>query len=398
MKKKIVLITTTQPSVNPRLVKEADAFSDAGYDVTVLYNLVADWANVLDKDIQKKANWKYIQVGGKNKSSWQYQISRIKFALYRFVNEKISVKIFLENAHARCYNELLKIAIKLNADWYIGHNPGAIAIAANAALRTKAKAGFDIEDYHRGEYLNTKSIAYVRQIILEKKYLSIFSYLSAASPLIAKSIEGDFPKMKKKVLSVLNTFPIKQQPIFKNNNEKKLSLFWFSQNLGKDRGLEQIIRVLKNINDKTIELFLIGNYTDNLKFYFLNIAGEMSNNIIFTGVFSPPKLIEAISKFDIGFATELNTPINRDICLTNKIFSYLVAGNAIILSNTSAQSYFNSEYNVGLLFNNDKELEESIIFYKDKNKLLEQRKHNYQLAKEKLNWENESQKLLALIN
>jgi hypothetical protein len=63
--KKIVLITTTQTSVNPRLVKEADAFCNAGYDVTVLYNLVADWAQVLDKNILEKAKWKYTQVGGK---------------------------------------------------------------------------------------------------------------------------------------------------------------------------------------------------------------------------------------------------------------------------------------------------------------------------------------------
>jgi glycosyltransferase involved in cell wall biosynthesis len=380
------------------LVKEADAFCNAGYDVIVLYNLVADWAQHLDKDIIAKAKWKFIQIGGINKADWKYQISRIRFAFYRFLNERFSVNIFAEKAHARCYSSLLKKAVKLKADWYIGHNPGAIAIVANAASKTNAKAGFDFEDYHRGEYVNNKSMACERQIFIEEKYMPMFTYISAASPLIAKAVSYDFPKSKEVMFNIFNTFPGKHQPSFKTNNENGLSLLWFSQNVGRDRGLEQIVRVLKVMNDKSIELVLLGNYTEALKFYFLNLAGEMAHNIIFAGILSPDKLIETCSTFDIGFATELSTPINRDICLTNKIFTYLVAGNAIILSNTSAQTSFNNEYKVGLVFNNDKELEESIIFYKNKENLLTQRKYNYQLAKEKLNWENESQKLLALIN
>jgi glycosyltransferase involved in cell wall biosynthesis len=380
------------------LVKEADAFATVGFDVTVLYNLVADWAQVLDKDIFEKVKWKYIQIGGTNKSQWQYQISRIRFSFYRFVNKRISIKLFSEKAHARCYSNLLDVAIKLNADWYIGHNPGAMAIASNAAIKANAKAGFDFEDYHRGEYINTKNDAYKRQIFIEKKYTNMFNYISAASPLIANEIVGDFPYKKDVIFNLLNTFSIKQQPIFKNNDEQCLRLFWFSQNIGKDRGLEQVCRVLKNINDVTIKLVLVGNYSEELKAYFFNLAGKMSENITFAGISQTNNLIEMCSQFDIGLATELNTPLNRDICLTNKIFTYLIAGNAIIFSKTTAQLDFNNEHKVGIVFNNDEELMECILFYKNKENLLKQRKYNYKLAKEKLNWEIESKKLLALIN
>jgi hypothetical protein len=174
------------------LVKEADAFCDAGYDVTVLYNLVADWAQELDRDILEKAKWKYIQVGGENKGAWKYQISKIRFAFYRLVNEKISVKLFTKNAHARCYNALLECAIKLKADCYVGHNPGAMSIAANAAIVTNSKAGF--EDYHRGEYIDFNSPALKRQIFIEEKYASKFNHISVASSMIG---------VRKKMFSLL---------------------------------------------------------------------------------------------------------------------------------------------------------------------------------------------------
>ena len=52
--KKIVLITTGQPSTNPRIVKEADALHAAGYDVTVLYSFFISWAFEKDKILLQK--------------------------------------------------------------------------------------------------------------------------------------------------------------------------------------------------------------------------------------------------------------------------------------------------------------------------------------------------------
>ena len=62
--KKIVLITTGQPSVNPRIVKEADTLQAAGFDVIVLYSYFIDWAQEKDKVLLNSALWKYEIVGG----------------------------------------------------------------------------------------------------------------------------------------------------------------------------------------------------------------------------------------------------------------------------------------------------------------------------------------------
>ena len=51
MSKQIVLITTGQPSSNPRIVKEAISLSEIGYEVTVIYNFWVSWALNYDKKI-----------------------------------------------------------------------------------------------------------------------------------------------------------------------------------------------------------------------------------------------------------------------------------------------------------------------------------------------------------
>jgi glycosyltransferase involved in cell wall biosynthesis len=48
-------------------------------------------------------------------------------------------------------------------------------------------------------------------------------------------------------------------------------------------------------------------------------------------------MIRAASEFDVGLALEQPVSLNRDICLTNKIFAYLLAGNAIAATATTGQ-------------------------------------------------------------
>ena len=398
--KKIALITTTQPAANPRVVKEADTFAAQGNDVTVLYCFVADWAQEKDKMILKNALWKFKQIGGTNKSSLLYFFTTIKFAFYKFINKTFAGNLFAEQAHARCYSILLREAIKLNADWYIGHNPGAMAIAANASMKIQAKAGFDFEDYHRGEYINKMVPAFKREVFLENKYFGNFKYISTSSPLITEKVTQDFKNSKIPIITLLNTFSLKDQPIFRNSrNDDILKLFWLGQHLGKDRGLENVIIALKELNDPLIQLTLVGNYTKEIYDYILKISGNIAVNIHFAGIISPENLPSYAAAHDVGLALELSIPENRNICLTNKIFIYLLAGNAIIFSETDAQRQFNVKYNAGFLFPPTCMLKliKCILLYKDQQQLLRIRKSNHLLASLSLNWEMESMQFNDII-
>src|SRR5262249_41872769 len=58
LKKRICIVTNAPISQNPRVVKEADALSAAGYDVLVLFAQHAEWTRPLDRYILDQARWR----------------------------------------------------------------------------------------------------------------------------------------------------------------------------------------------------------------------------------------------------------------------------------------------------------------------------------------------------
>lgn len=89
LKKNIVIITSGQPSLNPRLVKEADALAGDGYNVTVLYAYWNDWGTKHDKQLLSEKKWKAIRTGGDpEQKSLSYFISRLINKLGKYVIQK----------------------------------------------------------------------------------------------------------------------------------------------------------------------------------------------------------------------------------------------------------------------------------------------------------------------
>jgi len=401
--KKVVLITTGQPSTNPRIVKEADALHAAGYYVTVLYCFFINWAYEKDISLLKKVPWKYKMLGGsafEKKSIYLLSRIRSKIAgiLIRFLGHSF---LLAERTQARAYDELLHAAKKMKADWYIGHNLGALAVAVNAAKYNNASAGFDYEDYYRGELPPDDKNNLKRVAWLESKYLPGLKYYSSSSEMIAAAVKKDHPHFIGKTVTLLNCFPLAQQPVFKEKalSDDTLRLFWFSQTIGNNRGLEILLEALILLDDASIYLTLAGRCNEDMNEFIKVKFAEIVNNINFAGIIQPEDLPSFASQFDVGMAIEMQEPLNRNFCLTNKIFTYLLAGNAIIFSETLMQAEFNKNYHVGESFriNDAKALMNTIMFYKNREKLNRQKFYNYELAKNTLNWNKESSKLVKLL-
>jgi hypothetical protein len=400
---KIVLITIGQPSTNPRLIKEANALTDAGHEVIVLYCFWIDWAFKADEKILATVKWKFQLVGGSpytNRLLFLY--TKIELKAFAFLNKWIGNKYGIaEIAQAKCYSQLLKYAKSIKADWYIGHILGSLPVAVKAALYNKAKAGFDFEDYHRAENESMSKVDIRRITYLENKYVPHLQYISTASPLIENKVRANFPLLKMPVITLLNSFPLSQQPAYRKKElgDNTLQLFWFSQTVGNNRGLEMLIDALRELNNNNIYLTLAGRYTNEVLDSFKKRAAHMGTNIHFSGIIPPEKLPLFASKFDVGLALEPAFSTNNDIALSNKIFTYLLAGNALLVSETSMQKAFIQEYKIGLSFPIDDmdRLKGIFEIYLKKDELDKQRMDSWQLANKTLNWENESKKLLVII-
>lgn len=402
--RKIVLITPGQPSSNPRVVKEAISLANKGYAVTVLYSFWVEWASRQDELIKKKyANIQWIETGGNPISGkFYYYFTRLRYKADQLLQKLFPASLsFAERAESRCYRELLKHAIEQKSDLYIGHNVGALPVAARAAHRNRSQYAFDAEDFHRGQ-IDTESTTYSRVKLIEDTYLQGTKYLSAASALIAEQYQQLYGR---EVLVINNVFSKEHVVREIKTTGNPVSLFWFSQTLGMGRGLEDIICALKLLPVDAFSLTLLGSCSDNMKQYFneLSIIDQYSKvNILFIPPVHPDEIFKMASEYDIGLALEPGRDLNNQIALSNKLFTYLLAGNAVIFSSTPAQQlFFNENPGIGSLYTcgNIQELSALLKNYLSNPDLLVQHKRNaVKLAIEKYNWEAEGKKLINLIS
>ncbi len=387
--------------MNPRLVKEADSLSDAGYDVTVLYAYWNNWGTKFDDEQLTHKKWKSIRVGGDpSKQPSTYFLSRILHKAAISIYKTIGLSLVAKNALTRSTHFLIQEAKKHKADLYIGHNLGALPPAVIAAKKHKAKSGFDAEDFHRQEVSDdVNSIHYKITKYIEDKYLPQTDYMTASSPLINAAYKQLYPN--KDIITILNVFPKSSFVSSKSINQKgPIKLFWFSQTIGKKRGIETIIKGLQALNSSEFELHLVGNTNESIKKEFVDLAQNISKSLVFHLPIAPDKLISFASQFDIGIASEQHIPFNRDICLTNKVFTYLQAGLAVVASNTTAQKFLlNAHKEIGKLYKDEQSLTDILLHYSlNKDSLLNTRKASLKLGQEKYNWENESKTFLSLVN
>lgn len=401
--KSITFITTGQPTTNPRLVKEAEILYQLGYQVKVICCFYQSWAAKFDEEITNRKPGMYIYCGGDPiVQKRTYFKTRLRQKLCRLLFKYIKIPGVAEKAISRTHSEALSIAKKIKSDIYIAHNLGALPAAVLASKYWGVKTGYDAEDMHSGQFISPKDGMYQLNKYIEEKYFPETDYFSAASPLIAEYYSVTYPYLKPVVIN--NTFPKTHLKIKKNYSEgSPLKLFWFSQTIGSDRGLELIIKAIAH-TAPYVQLHLLGSCTGNDFKTLIILAKNLGLNdeqLQFHKPIAPDKLFSFAAQFDIGMASETASTLNRDICLTNKIFTYLQSGLVIIASDTKAQKLFMQQYpTTGNLYdkNDITTLSDRLNAYaKDPELLYQTRLQNYLLGQADLNWEHESQVFLNLV-
>ncbi len=404
MNKKIIIASSGQPSANPRLVKEALALLDEGNLVTVIYCPLSPWADKFDENLfrlHSKINW--VCAGVHKKHFFLFFLARIRQLFWRYV-------FFLfgnlwdaaTKSNSLFSQELKKECKKMDADIYIGHNIGALAAVVYAAKKYRAKVGFDFEDYHRGESIEN-STHWRKIAIIENKFIPLLNFATASSPLISEYYHKHYPYLE--FVTILNVFNDTPNHLpFISSFSDKIHLVWFSQFIGTGRGLENVIRAIGLTGNKNIILSLVGNYTEYQKGAFSKLAKENGleiEQLVFNNPMNESELINFLNNQHIGIASEPGRDVNNDIALSNKIFMYLLSGNAVLFSSTLSQTkFYNSHSEIGLLYEkeNSLDLSEKLVAYlNDRNLLENHRNQSKSLGKNSLNWQIEKEKLFRLI-
>jgi glycosyltransferase involved in cell wall biosynthesis len=335
----VCIVSPGNLASNPRLLKEADALHEAGYAVTAV---VCDYTEALrpyDDRIAARVPWKVIRV---SRPAGEGQIRLAAGVVARLLAvARVHAPVALA---ARAYGgpvaALQRAASEVPADLYIAHYIPGLAAAAAAARRHGAMLGFDAEDFHAGEAVGEPADAFHMSMVraIEGALLASCVHATAAAPLIANAYAVHYGISP---TTVLNVFPLAMAPAepCRSADQEPFKAYWFSQTIGLDRGLQAFIRAMARARTR-ITLDVRGSNRWRHGDRLMELAGELgvADRIRLLPMAPPEDMVTLAASYDIGLSLETDVSENRRLCLTNKIFTYLLAGVPVLMSDTPAQS------------------------------------------------------------
>lgn len=405
---KICIITTGQPATNPRALKEAEALSQAGHEVRFIGSYWAPWAAGFDGSLQRHSKWSLAYAGGDPQAAkLSYYKTRLRHgAARRFLNLFPHSEMAQTLALCRTTSELTRAAKSFAADLYIAHYPGALQAAVEAAERHQAKVGYDAEDLYSAASSETELIGAIEAS--ERRYLARCSYLTASSEGIAGAYVAKYGRLlSADPVTILNVFPMENRPdAFRpTSKEGPLRLYWFSQTIGRSRGLEEIIAAMAIIREIPFELHLRGIWQ---AYYKTELDRLLSRNdlpgdrMIAHPPALPTEMVHEAVKHDVGLALETPSGANANLCISNKILTYILAGNAVIATATEGQKgVMETLGDGGLCFQpgDTQTLAAQLkLWHQDRDLLTSVRMNNWKYGAARFNWDVEKVKFLDLID
>ena len=394
---RVCIVTPGQIGSNPRVVKEADALRQAGHEVHVVATRMLDFVEPRDRALMDRIAWRLERVDLRSSLRW-----KLRRAGQLCARRAYAATGFARSAEAGLSAAtplLRRAALATPADLYIAHYPAALPAAAAAAQAHGGRYAYDAEDFHLGDWPDDPTFDLERRLVhaIEGRYLPGCAYITAASPGIAEAYAEAYGIEPPHV--VHNTFPLVQaspRPTPGGTTRPGPSLYWFSQTIGPDRGLECAARAIGLARTRP-HLYLRGtpapDYAATLG--ALAAASDAAGHVHLLPPDEPDRMEELAAAYDAGLCSETTHTASRRLCLTNKMFSFLLAGIPPLLSDTPAHCRFAAEAGLGdLLYPHDDPAALALLLdrlFADPTCLAAARAQAWRLGQERYNWEKQDQ-------
>jgi Glycosyl transferases group 1 len=329
----ICIVSPGNLASNPRVLKEADALHEAGHAVTAV---VCDYTEALrpfDDEIAGRVPWQVVRVARPAGERPVGLAARVVARLATSLGMRVPVAV-AASAYGGPVAALRRAASEVPADLYIAHYVAGLAAAAGVARGRGAMLGFDAEDCHAGEG-TPFHMSMVRTI--ESALLPACRHVTAASPLIAMAYAAQCRVVP---TTVLNVFPLAMAPTQSHpaGVHDTLKAYWFSQTIGLDRGLQSFIQAMAHTRSRvTLDVRGSNRWGHGERLVALARELGIGDRVNLLPMARPEEMVRLAASYDIGLSLETDVSENRRLCLTNKIFTYLLAGVPVLLSDTPAQ-------------------------------------------------------------
>jgi glycosyltransferase involved in cell wall biosynthesis len=338
MPRRVCIVSPGNLASNPRMFKEAGALQEAGYEVTTV---VCDYTEALrdfDREIGTHVPWQVVRT---QRSPWERYSSaaaRLLAKAIHIAGTKVPAAV-AARAYGGPVGVLQEATLRVKADLYIAHYIAALPAASAAAREHGAMLGFDAEDFHSGEVIDGPGEPLPMKMVdaVEGALLPSCSYVTAAAPMIAKAYASRYGVPRP--TTILNVFPLDMAPQQTSATASTpIRAYWFSQTVGLDRGLQAFLQAMAQAKTR-IALDIRGGDRAARGGTLLALARELgiADRVRLLPVGAPQEMVRLAAAYDLGLSLETDVSESRRLCLTNKIFTYLLAGVPVVLSDTPAQ-------------------------------------------------------------
>ncbi len=404
-KLRICIVTPGALGSDPRVVKEAHALYEWGADVTVIATRTLAYVDRQDETVLNAASWRAERLNFTVRGTG-WRLRRALQTSYQLGFVMTGCGGIAERAVSPFTGPLARAAKSVPADLYIAHYPAALPAAAAAARRHGALYAFDAEDFHPGDLPDTPAYERQRRLTcaIERRYLPSCAYVTAASPGIADAYVDAYGIARPTV--VLNVFPRNQapaEPTPAGTAEPGLSVYWFSQTIGPDRGLECAVQAVGRANSRP-HLYLRGSPASGFVDRLQTIAAEVgaSARLHILAPAAPAEMERLAASYHVGFVGETGCTASRRVSLTNKLFTYLLAGLPAVMSDIPAHRAFAPEAGDATRLYTADDLDslartfDSLLGHPER--LAAARVAAFRLGQTRFNWEVQKPTFLDLVN
>ncbi len=424
--KKILIIAYKDLRLNSRIIRLVKSFSLSGFNTTVIslgnptsferiknstfielkyqkriwkiYFFVKYLFSYFKK--YKKKNFKFIKSYNTESKSFSYDI---------FIKILIRFFYFFNLTNSTDFASRVKKKITSNFDFIIAHDMYSL-IAAYEVNNDNFFIYDAVEVPHDGR--NDSSFLFKNNILkrirdyeekCENKIIEKTDLLLTVSDGLSKYLNKKYKT--KKIITLKNYKEYSKFEISKINIRSILKiqkndvLILYLNSIKEDEGIDKIIDVLKFL-PPNYKLSCLGPVIE--KDYFLKLKKKVKNLSLEKRCFFPKLvpnklLVNYISSADIGIIPRINSYLNHEFSLPNRLFEFIAARIPIASNNLPDLSNFILKNRIGLIFDiyNEKNIISTILKLNTEKKKFKRNINQHFL---KNNWQKEYLKLEKIIS
>jgi glycosyltransferase involved in cell wall biosynthesis len=404
----IILLTGNHLCHNPRVVKEAMAIAKAGHKVEVLGAWSDEGLKSRDLELMATLPFQYTPVIDTTITNLGCALHKQAYRLRGKIGQLVYRILNVPNHWQLGYTigALGHAAKKRRADLYIAHSEAGMRVAVDL-LRSGQRVAVDMEDWFSADLLpaarRQRPVELLRS--LEQTLLRRGVYSTCPSHAMSMALANEFGCDEPSV--IYNAFPWADREAMDglslDTADRRIpSIHWVSQTVGPGRGLEDLFAALPYVKHE-VEIHLRGNPVANFDDWIsAQVPAQWRKQVFIHDLVSNDSLLSRIAEHDIGFAGEAIYCRNKELTVSNKLVHCLLAGLAVVASDTPGQREIADKARGGVLLypSGDSPALAARIneLLSDPQKLQSCKAGALQAAEEEFCWEKQEPVLLAGIS